>query len=73
VQDSVLNSGWQSVLVAIPFIFMMMVGVFRLDELIAAQKKSVKRQRPASGVDQDGRPLLCDPDGRPVRSLRNRK
>ena len=73
MHDSVLNSGWQSVLVAIPFVFMMIVGVFRVDELFAAPKQSVRRQRPASGVDEDGRPLLCDPDGRPVRSLRNRR
>ena len=73
MHESVLNSGWQTALVAIPFLFMMLVGVFRLDELIVAQRQSARRQRPASGIDAGGRPFLCDPDGRPSRPLRSRR
>ena len=73
MNDSVLNSGWQTALVAIPFLVMMLVGVFRLDELFVDQRQGARRQRPASGIDADGRLLLCDPDGRPSGPPRSSK
>jgi hypothetical protein len=68
-----LNSGWQTALVAVPFLFMLMAGVFRLDEVFATQKQVARKQRPASGIDEDGQPLLCDPDGRPSGRVKSRK
>jgi hypothetical protein len=72
MHDAVLNSGWQTAMVAIPFVFVMLVGVFRLDELIVAPKTSARRQRLAVAIDEDGRTTLCDPDGRPWRQTRGR-
>jgi len=62
---STLNSGWQTVLLAIPFVLTMFAGVFRLDELFVAPKQEPRRQRLASRIDENGQPILYDPDGRP--------
>lgn len=72
MQDPVLHSGWQSCLVGIPLVGMLMISFFRLDEIFTSKKKPGGRpQRPASGFDEDGEPILCDPDGR--TSCRPRK
>ena len=73
MQGSVLNSGWQTAFVAVPFIFMLFAGVFRLDELFVTQRQTVRRQRPAIAIDEDGQPILCDPDGRPSWPEEGRK
>ncbi|HVU46588.1 MAG TPA: hypothetical protein VHD85_10710 [Terracidiphilus sp.] len=76
MQDTVLRSGWDTLLFALPFIGMLLVAFFRLDEAFAAPKrhpdpaKSATR-RPACGVDEDGQPLMSDPDGRPWRAARH--
>jgi len=63
--SSVLNSGWQTLLLAVPFALAMMAGVFHLDELFVSSKNEPRRQRLASGIDENGQPILFDPDGRP--------
>ena len=63
--SAVLNSGWQTLLLAIPFVLTMIAGVFRLDELFATHKQEPRKQRLLSGIDEDGQPILFDPDGRP--------
>jgi hypothetical protein len=73
VHDSVLNSGWQTFLVAVPFLTMLLAGVFRLDEVFANQKQGARKRQPASGIDRNGQPLLYDPDGRPSQPVRVRK
>ncbi len=64
---SMLNSSWQSILLAIPFVLTMLAGIFRLDEVLVTRKQVPQKQRLASGVDRDGRHILCDPDGRPFK------
>jgi hypothetical protein len=73
VHESVLNPGWQTALVAVPFLFMLLAGVFRLDELFVSQKQSGRRQRLAVRIDEDGRQTLCDPDGHPSMPVKSRK
>jgi len=73
VNEAVLHSGWETVLIAVPLIGILLIGIFRLDELFATPKQRPKPQRPASGMDKDGQPLLSDPDGRPWRTPRGRK
>jgi len=65
VQDTILQSGWQSFLVAIPFVGVLLMGHFRLDEIIASSKRERAVKRPACGYDEAGRLILSDPDGRP--------
>jgi len=65
LQDIALQSGWETFLLAAPFVGMVLVGVFRLDE-IAANPKHQRGLRPRlTGSDDHGRLLLSDPDGRP--------
>ena len=65
-----LKSGWESIVVAVPFVLVMLAVIFRLDQLLAAPrgKKSTMDpalNRPPCGVDKNGRIMLTDPDGRP--------
>jgi hypothetical protein len=65
VQDAILQSGWENLLVAIPFVGLLLVGFFRLDEIIASPNRDRTARRPFCGCDEDGHLLLSDPDGRP--------
>jgi hypothetical protein len=65
-EDFIISSR-DTVLIAIPFVFILFVCVFRLDSVFAMPKRVISRQRPASGLDQDGECILTDPDGRVVR------
>jgi hypothetical protein len=64
MDQNILISGRDTLLVAIPLVLMMFISVFRLDQIIAKPKVSLSRHRPACGVDEFGEPILCDPDGR---------
>ena len=61
-----INSGRDAFLIAIPFLFLMLLGLFRIDEVIAApkRKKSERRTAGLCGTDQSGRAVLRDPDGK---------
>jgi hypothetical protein len=61
--DTAVHTNWDQVLIGIPFVMMMIIGIFRLDELVAVPHKKLRRARPASGMDSKGRPIVCDPDG----------
>jgi hypothetical protein len=61
--DTFLHSDWEMVLFAVPFIGILFLSIFRLDELIVAPKRKVKSRLPALILDRDGEPLMCDPDG----------
>ena len=65
VQDTILQSGWGNILVGVPFVGILLVGLFRLDEIIAAPKPARPVNRPTCGCDENGHLLLSDPDGRP--------
>jgi hypothetical protein len=73
MHDAILGSGRDTFLVAIPFLGMLVVCFFRLDERFAAPKKTGRQPRPPCGVDLDGRSILCDPDGRPWNNPRLRR
>jgi hypothetical protein len=70
-ETQILLSNKDTLLFAIPFLFMLFISVFRLDQVIAAPAGAQNR-RPACGVDESGETILCDPDGRPSR-IRKRK
>ena len=65
MQDTILQSVWENLLVAVPFVGILLVALFRLDQIIAAPRRRKPVRRPASGTDENGRLLLSDPDGRP--------
>jgi hypothetical protein len=62
--DTFLHPNWEMVLFAVPFVGILMLSIFRLDEMILAPKKKVKSRRPALILNRDGEPLMSDPDGR---------
>jgi hypothetical protein len=66
--ESLLKSGRDALLLGIPLVAFLIIVCFRLDELIFRSKTnpSTRKPPPASGFDQDGLPIFCDPDGRPV-------
>jgi hypothetical protein len=64
VHDTIIHSNLEAFLVAIPLLFVLLVGSFHLDGLFVARRRRTGALRPASGIDKDGVPILCDPDGR---------
>lgn len=78
MHDIALQSGWETFLLAAPFVGMVLVGVFRLDEIAT---NSSRGQRPRFNGpcfngpcfngprfdenDESGRMLRTDPDGQP--------
>lgn len=60
-----LTSTRDALLVAVPFIVILGLAVFRIDGLFAAPRGRAIRHRPGCGMDESGNPLLVDPDGKP--------
>jgi hypothetical protein len=77
LHDIALQSGWETFLLAAPFVGMVLVGVFRLDEI--ATNSSRGQRPPFNGLslngpgfnenDENGRILLSDLDGQPDGQL----
>jgi len=61
-----INSGRDALLIAIPFLILMLLGLFRIDEVIAApkRKKSERSRLGLCGTDKAGQAILRDPDGK---------
>jgi hypothetical protein len=72
MDEVILKSGRDTLLVAIPFAVCLFVSIFGLDQWIAKPRENSRRSRPVCGVDEHGEPILTDPDGRVVRR-RNRR
>lgn len=64
MSDAFMKSGRDAILVAIPFIALLIMGLFRLDGVFVKSRKSSKASKPPSGVDEAGRTIFSDPDGR---------
>jgi hypothetical protein len=64
VGSTLVISGRDMVLFAIPSALLLLFSVFGLDQIIAAPKVPLSRRRPACGLDKHGEPILRDPDGR---------
>ena len=71
MDQHILVSGRDTLLVALPFAVLLLLSIFRLDHLIASPKPVLFRRRPACGVDRSGEPILRDPDGRLSGSRRS--
>jgi hypothetical protein len=63
VQGIALQSGWETFLLAAPIVGMVLVGVFRLDEIATTQGRTRRPRLPAN--DENGQMLPIDPDGTP--------
>jgi hypothetical protein len=67
MHQTVLTSGRDAYLIGIPLILLMLIGLFRLDEAFLRPKKGPRRPPPPSGVDEKGRQIYSDPDGKTHR------
>lgn len=67
-----LQSGWETFLLAAPFVGMVLVGIFRLDKIATNSGLGQRSQFNGPGFDgpgfdgndENGRMLLTEPDGR---------
>lgn len=53
-----------TLLVAIPFFVILFFSIFGADLVKGRRSRKRGPQRPPSGIDKDGKPILSDPDGR---------
>ncbi len=67
MNGAMLTTGSDAYLIGIPLIIVLLIALFRVDELISRPKKSLKRRRPSYQIDQNGTPVVSDPDGRQSR------
>ena len=67
MNEMILTTGRDTLLIGIPMILLMLIGLFRLDELFSRPKKTLKRRRQWCQMGEDGVPVLSDPDGRQSR------
>lgn len=68
MHDIALQSGWETLLLAAPFIGMVLIGIFRLDEIATNSRRGQRPRFNGTSLnenDENGQILLPDPDGRP--------
>jgi hypothetical protein len=74
VGESTFQSNWDVILFMAPFVAMMAMSMFRLDEYLFTPKAPrPSRHRTFCGPDRYGREVLSDPDGRPLPPRRARR
>jgi len=71
VHDTSIQSDLKAILVAVPMMLVLLTGFFRLDQLFAAPKRRNAPRRPPTGTDENGAPILCDPDPLPDPGVNN--
>ena len=64
MNDLAQTTGRDALLIGIPLIILMLVGLFRLDELFSRPQKAIKKRRLSCQMDEDGEPVISDPDGK---------
>lgn len=64
MHSAFLQSGLLHLLVAIPLVGVLVVALFRLDEIIATPKRAKAVNLRICGRDEKGHLMLSDPDGR---------
>ena len=57
-------SNGDALLVAVPMVGLLIAGYFRLDELLGKPQKKSEPRRQIAGLDEDGRQICLDPDGK---------
>jgi hypothetical protein len=68
MDEPILKSGRDTLLVAVPFVMCLVGSIFRLDGLFFKSGKSSNNSygRPPRGVTATGDPIFTDPDGKVV-------
>lgn len=73
MQDEILKSGRDALLVGIPLLILLFIGLFRLDELFLRSKKARTPQPPNGARVRNGPAFHSDPDGKPFPLIRPSK
>lgn len=68
LEEGILLSGWKSFAFGVLAVGALLVGMFRLDELMVRGKSKPKARKRPVGNDATGRIALRDPDGREWKS-----
>jgi hypothetical protein len=63
LQEPLLNSSLDALVVAVPFVAILAFGIFRLDQIVTAPRNPARTVHRFGGNDERGEPLVCDPDG----------
>jgi hypothetical protein len=64
MDKNILTSTTDLLLMAVPFVIMLLINIFRLDQIIAAPKMTLSSRQLRCGTDKFGEPIMRDPDGR---------
>lgn len=65
MESHLVFSGWDTILLAVPFAALLMMAMFGLDEHVTGRPKArSERPRAFCHPDAHGEIVLCDPDGR---------
>ena len=64
MQAAILNPGWDGFLVAIPFLLMMMIGFFHLDEIVTASTRRTPRLWKNDSQDEGNPSIFSSAGGR---------
>lgn len=64
LEERILLSGWKSVAFGAVAVGAMLIGMFRLDELMARRKSERRARKRPMGNDPRGGIAFSDPDGR---------
>ncbi len=69
--NTAAKHGWESFLLGVPFVLVLVFCYFLLDEVFTRHKKDPSRpRRPVYIPGQAGEDIMRDPDGRPSESQR---
>lgn len=63
MQDVGFASGWDTALFMAPFVAMMAMSLFRVDEKVTSRRRLGKAGRRFCQLDRQGKAVLLDPDG----------
>jgi hypothetical protein len=70
MHDVILQSSWESLLVVVPFVGILVFGIFRFDEIAGSPHPAHSKKRSLCGRDEKGQMIFSDPDGRPWGAMR---
>lgn len=73
VLDTIMSSDRDTMLIAIPFVFLSLMSYLKLDALLVSSKGTTRRGRLERRLDEFGEPILQDPDGQLSGNPRPRK
>ena len=73
MDDTIIISSRDSLLMAIPFFLLLFISVFGLGGYLTNPRSPMSRRPAPRGLDENGEPIFTDPDGRVVKPRRKRK